>query len=89
MDSRGHIHMLDDAEAFAALSERQLTQVPIQLRNAAEDAWVSGQSLFDSRNRRAAAWARHNAHEMNRAANRKRRNRKASKAAKIARRAHR
>lgn len=86
MDSRGHIHMLDDAAAQQAHRAGLLKEVPIALLRAAQEAHQAGASIFDSRNRRAAGWGRYTAQQLLTAARKKQRNRKASKAARIARR---
>ena len=86
MDIKGHIHMLsdEDAKSFA----QHLTRVPRQHEQAALDAYNDKLSLFESQNRRAAAWARMAANEMLRDAKKKRRARKANRLARIARRKH-
>lgn len=89
MDSRGHIHMLDDAGAFERLQRGDLVPVPPQFEIAALQAFETGTPIFHSRNRRAAAWGRHSAKLLMQTAKKRRRNRKANKSARVARRARR
>jgi hypothetical protein len=85
MDSSGLIHMSDEPSFAERLARGELRRVPKTIETAALEAKALQRSLFDSRNRRAAGWARHSAEQLLTAARKKQRNRKANRAARIAR----
>lgn len=81
--------MLDDDAAFGRLLRGELAEVPQQFEIAALESLATGIPIFHSRNRRAAAWGRHNAKLLLKAAKKRKRSRKANKLARVARRARR
>lgn len=74
--------MLDDE----AKARADMLVVPREFGKSAEAAFLTGTPLFDSDNRRAAAWGRRASAALQLKAKKKRRNRNATKAAMVARR---
>lgn len=83
MDVRGHIHRIADEQA--AIIEG-LMRVPPNIERSAMRALADDASLFDSVDRRAAAWARRAAAEMAKTSKDRRKRRRANRLARVARR---